>query len=101
MITFTWKTLDIYDECKSVRYLLTATDGANTVESEGNITFSEGTVNKPFSEIVESDIVQWLEKETTKNDVNPIKLNLENQLNSIGMYKKMDLPWLAGTFTIE
>ena len=40
MINFNWKILSISEGCKSVNYLLFATDGTNTVESEGNHTFS-------------------------------------------------------------
>ena len=101
---FTWKLLDLFangDKLIEVRYLLTGTDGTNTVESEGKHTFSDGIVNKPLDQIVESDIVQWLEKDTTQDDVNAIKLAIENQLKAIEIVKKVDFPWLAGTFTIE
>jgi hypothetical protein len=101
---FTWKILELFaneNQLVSVRYLLCGTDGKNTVESEGNHTFSNGIANKPFDQIVESDILQWLEKDTTQDDVNPIKLALENQLKAIENVKKVDFPWLSGTFTIE
>ena len=38
MIEYTWKVLELFadnDQLISVRYLLTGTDGINTVESEG------------------------------------------------------------------
>jgi len=101
MINYSWKILEIFSKNNlliSVKYLLSATD-QTTIESEGNHTFSEGIVNKPLDQIVESDIVQWLEKDTTKNDVNVIKLNLENQLKALESNKKVDFPWLADTFT--
>lgn len=101
---FTWKLLELFAEKNqlvSVRYLLSGTDGKNTVQSEGKHTFTEGTVNKPLNIIVESDIIQWLEKDTTQDDVNAIKLAVENQLNSLKTAEKVDFPWLAGTFTIE
>lgn len=101
---FTWKFLELYasnNQVNSVRYLLSATDGTNTVESEGNHIFAPGTVNKSLEEVVESDLVQWIEKDTTQNNVNPIKLAIENQLNALGNVKKVEFPWLAGTFTIE
>jgi hypothetical protein len=101
---FNWKILELFannDQLISVRYLLSATNGTNIVESEGQHTFSDGVANKPLNQIVESDIVQWLEKDTTVNDVNLIKLAVENQLNALNNVKKVDFPWLAGTFTIE
>jgi hypothetical protein len=101
---FTWKILDLFannDKLIAVRYLLSGTDGTNTVESEGKHTFTDGVANKPLAQIVESDILQWLEKDTTNDGVNLIKLAVENQLNALDSVKKVDFPWLAGTFTIE
>lgn len=100
---FKWKILDLYsnnDKLTSVRYLLSGTDGKTTVQSEGNHTFSDGIVTKQLSEIVESDIIQWLEKDTTNDDVNAIKLAIENQLKALETSKKVEFPWESGTFTI-
>lgn len=100
---FTWKFLEMYasnNKVNGVRYLLSATDGINTVETEGNHIFSEGIAFKPLSEVVESDLLQWIEKDTTQDDINPIKLALENQLNTLENIQKVEFPWLAGTFTI-
>lgn len=109
MITFTWKPLELFasdNQLISIRYSINGNDGENTVESEGNLTFQPGTVNKELSDIVESDLVQWIEKDTTIDGVNLIKSNLEDQLKSLAIKKtlaisKVDFPWLAGTFTIE
>lgn len=101
---FTWKILEIFasgDKLITVRYLLSGTDGKNTVESEGKHTFSDGIANKSLNQIVESDILQWLEKDTTQDDVNAIKLAVENQLKALETAKKVDFPWLANTFTVE
>ena len=101
---FTWKILELYandNKLIAVRYLLSGTDGKVTVQSEGKHNFSDGIANKSLDQIVESDIVQWLEKDTTQDDVNAIKLTVENQLKSLKTSEKVDFPWLAGTFTIE
>jgi hypothetical protein len=101
---FTWKFLELFansEQLVSVTYLLSGTDGTNTVESKGKHTFSNGIVNKSLADIVESDILQWLEKDTIQDDVNPIKLAIENQLKAIENAKKVDFPWLANTFTVE
>jgi hypothetical protein len=101
---FTWKILELFandNKLVAVRYLLSGTDGQVTVGSEGKHTFSDGVANKPLEQIVESDILQWLEKDTTQDGVNAIKLAVENQLNSLKTAEKVDFPWLAGTFTIE
>jgi hypothetical protein len=101
---FFWKILELFandNKLVAVRYLLSGTDGKNTVESEGKHTFTDGIANKSLDKIVESDITQWLEKDTTNDGVNAIKLAVENQLKALEKVKKVDFPWLAGTFTIE
>ena len=101
MINYTWNFLAIADQCKSVEYLLSATDGENTVETKGNHTFLDGTVIIPFEQITEQNLTEWINKDLTQDGVNPLKLNLENQLNAIKNDKKVDFPWLAGTFTLN
>jgi len=102
---FNWKILSISEACKSVHYSLTATDGTNTVESQGNHVFSDGTVNIEFDKITEQNIIEWLEKDTTQDDVNAIKLNLEKQLKDLENNKKIEFPWTTAinalTFTVE
>ena len=101
---FTWKILEVFansEQLVSVTYLLSGTDGTNTVESKGKHTFSNGIVNKSLADIVESDLVQWLEKDIIQDDVNPIKLAIENQLKAIENAKKVDFPWLANTFKVQ
>jgi hypothetical protein len=99
-MNFTWKILELFADAKGVKYHLIGTDGKNTVETEGNHEFSEGLVSKSFSEIKEADLIVWLVTDTTKNDINEIKLNVENQLKKLENNKKVDFPWLDGTFTI-
>jgi hypothetical protein len=104
MIDYNWTILELFannGQLTSVRYLLTGTDGDVTVDSEGKHTFSDGIVNKTLSNIVEQDILQWIEKDTTNDGVNLIKLAVENQLKRLQIEQKVDFPWLAGTFTIE
>jgi hypothetical protein len=104
MIEYKWAFLELFaddQELTKVRYLLTGTNGEQSVSSEGLHKFKEGTVTKDLKNIVESDLLQWIEKDTTQDDVNPIKLAVENQLNALNKIKKVDFPWLAGTFTIE
>jgi hypothetical protein len=104
MITYSWSILEIFcdeDNLTSVCYLISGLKNGVTVQSKGQHTFENGTVTKPLSEIVESDLIQWIEKDTTKNDINPIKLAIEDQLKALETTKKVDFPWLSGTFTIE
>ena len=104
MINYEWSVLDIYsngENIHQVRFMLKAEDEQNTVKTEGYHSFSEGVVYKPFAEIKEEDLIRWLDQDTTKDEVNIIKLNLEKQLESLKSSEKADFPWLANTFTIE
>jgi hypothetical protein len=103
MITYTWSILEIFGNqtITKVRYLLKAQDEQNTVETEGEHTFLEGTIIKPVSEIKEQDLIGWLVSDTTQEGANPIKLNLENQLKSLKIDQKIDFPWENNTFTAE
>jgi hypothetical protein len=102
MITYKWSILEIFGDqtIAKVRYLLKAQDEQNTVETEGYHEYSEGLVCKPLSEIKEENLIIWLEQDTTQDDVNIIKLNLENQLEALKTSKKIAFPWEAETFTI-
>ena len=103
MINYTWSILEIFGDqtIAKVRYLLKAQNEQNIVETEGYHQFSEGVVCKPFAEIKEEDLIRWLDQDTTQNEVNIIKLNLENQLESLKNSNKAEFPWSANTFTIE
>ena len=103
MISYKWSILETFGNeitITKVKYLLKAQDETNTVETEGNHTFSEGTVYKPLAEIKEENLIAWLEQDTTKNDVNIIKLNLEKQLEALKTSQKVAFPWENDTFTI-
>ena len=109
MINYTWKPLELFaseNQLVSVRYHITGSDEEHTVESEGSLIFNVETVSKPLADIVESDLIQWIEKDTTVDGINPIKSNIENKLNSLKIAKtlaigKVDFPWLANTLTVE
>jgi len=103
MITYTWSILEIFGNqtIAKVRYLLKAQDETNMVQTEGYHEFTEGLVNKPLSQVIESDLIGWLVSDTTQDGVNPIKLNLENQLKSLKINQKIDFPWENNTFTVE
>jgi len=102
MITYRWSILEVFGDqtITKVRYLLKAQDEQNTVETEGEHTFLQGTIIKPVSEIKEDDLTRWIEQDTTQDEVNIIKLNLENQLEALKTSKKIEFPWENNTFTI-
>ena len=103
MTTYKWSILEVYGDQKitKVRYLLKAQDEQNTVETEGYHSFLEGSVDKSYEETREEDLTRWLEQDTTQDEVNIIKLNLEKQLESLKSSEKIELPWVASTFSIE
>lgn len=103
MISYKWTIMEIFSNqaITKVRFLLKAQNETNFVETEGYHQFSEGVVCKPFDEIKEEDLIRWLDQDTTKDEINIIKLNLEKQLESLKSSDKADFPWLANTFTIE
>jgi DNA replication protein DnaD len=102
MIAYTWSILEVFGDqtIAKVRYLLKAEDESNTVETEGYHSYFEGSVCKPLSEIKEEDLIRWLDQDTTKDEINIIKLNLEKQLEALKTSKKIAFPWEADTFTI-
>ena len=102
MITYKWSILEVFGDQKitQVRYLLKAQDEQNIVETEGYHEFSEGVVYKPIAETKEENLIAWLEQDTTQDEVNLIKLNLQNQLEALKNNKKIAFPWEADTFTI-
>jgi hypothetical protein len=104
MFDFKWSILEVFGNGQTitkVRYLVEATDESNTVKTEGEHTFKEGTVYKPLEEIKEENLISWIQQDTMKDDVNTIKLNLEKQLNMLKTNEKVEFPWLSGTFSIE
>ena len=103
MISYKWEILETFadgENLTKVKFLLKAQDESNIVETEGYHQFSEGVVYKPFAEIKEENLINWLDSDTTKDDINIIKLNLENQLEALKTSKKIAFPWEAETFTI-
>lgn len=103
MITYNWSVLELFGDnpITKVRYLLKAEDDENTVETEGYHQFSQGIINKDYADTKEEDLIRWLDKDTTKDDVNIIKLNLENQLKALKNSQKVQFPWETNTFTAE
>jgi hypothetical protein len=102
MTTFNWKILEISadgDVITHAKYHVTAMDDSdNKVETEGNWWFSDKIVKKPFNEVTESDVAEWIEKETTQDGVNLIKSRLEEQLASLKGNGVVVAPWLPQIF---
>jgi hypothetical protein len=103
MTKFDWKILQISadgDLITHAKYHVTAIDDQeNKVETEGNWWFDGMEISKPFNEVNEADVIEWIEKETTKFGNNIIKSRLEEQLASLNGNRIVVAPWLPQTFT--
>lgn len=98
---FTWKILEIKvegDKITSAKYFVSATDGQNIVETEGNHTFLGDTGTTPFDQVEHDQVVDWIKKETIENDQNSIELRLQKQLEVLKNQKSVTPPWVKPTF---
>ena len=101
MTEYKWKILEITNDNGLVthaKYLLSATDGENTVETEGNHFFKNTDIVTPFDQLYEQIIINWINDETTIDGVSSIKSRLDEQLSELKSQKSSGLPWLANTF---
>ena len=99
MISYNWKVLEMYgttEACKEVKYFVVATDGENSVETQGQWTFKEPL--KLFPEMLEVDVITYLNNDCVQNDVNIIKLALDNQLQALKQLNISKKPWEKPTF---
>jgi len=102
MNNYKWKLLEVTAENDLVThayYHVTATDGENSVETEGNHYFKGKEAVIPYAKIREQTILNWINEETTVGEVSSIKSRLDEQLLELKKAKKVGFPWLANTFT--
>jgi len=98
---YTWTLKQVTSEGDLIThayYHVSATDGENTVETEGNYYFTGKEIIIPYSEIREKTILDWINDETTTNEVSSIKSRLDEQLLELKKKKTVGFPWLANTF---
>ena len=99
---YTWKLVEVTAQEGLVThayYHVTATDGENTVETEGNHYFKGKEIKIPYAEVREKTILDWINDETTVNEVSSIKSRLDEQLLELKKDKTVGFPWLSNTFT--
>jgi hypothetical protein len=104
MISYEWKILDILGEndlMSQVKYRLKATDGENSVETEGYWDFPLEANKRAFKGMFEADVIKWFEEESTQNQTSVIKSNLENQLASLSKIVPISKPWDLPTFKVK
>ena len=101
MTTYQWKISEISAEegiILHAKYHVTATYEDVSVETEGNWWFSDKIVKKPFDQVQEQDIAQWIEKESIQDGVSTIKSGLDKQIASLKNSNKSYLPWNPPVF---
>jgi len=80
-------------------YRVVLTDGDLSIATEGNWWFKNPIGNVAFQDVKEEMVAYWIEQESMKDGVNPIKSRLEEQLTAVKAHKPVDLPWCPPTFT--
>ena len=98
---YTWTLKQVTSEGDLIThayYHVSATDGENTVETEGNYYFTGKEIIVPYAEVREKTILDWINDETTTNEVSSIKSRLDEQLLELKKKKTVGFPWLANTF---
>jgi len=88
-----------------VLFTVSGTDGTNTASIDGNCQFFQNKTASiiPYANLTQEIILQWI-NEATDNLVN-YYANIDGQIASMitppVSPQNTELPWLAGTFTIE
>jgi len=97
-----WKILEIKADGEVItqaKYFVTAQDSDNTVETEGYWVFKDQSLEKPFAEVTEQDVIEWIFKETTQFGQNFIESRLEEQLASMSGNRVVVAPWMPQIYT--
>ena len=101
MITHTWKIhdLDANDGLiTNVKYSVTAREIDAVVETEGNWSFGDPVLRKPFAEVTEEDVIAWVKADSIRDGKNIIESRLEEQVIALEKQKVIP-PWLPQVFT--
>lgn len=95
-----WKILDISANGELIvraRYFVSADDGKNVVETEGNWYFKDPKLTVPFADVTEEMMIEWIKEQAGS----AIEKRLEEQLQALKQETKTVLPWLPQVFTPE
>jgi hypothetical protein len=102
MITYQWKVVDILaigDVITEVKYTVNATNGKNSVKTEGNWTFKDKS-HFLQDQTTEKDVIAWIQNESIIDENCIIEHNLANQLSAIEPVA-LKKPWVLPTFTVK
>ena len=101
MITYTWKIHDIDATdglITNVKYSVVAREIDIVVETEGNWSFGDPVLRKPFSDVTEEDVIAWVKADSVRESKNIIESRLEEQVIALEKQKVIP-PWLPQVFT--
>jgi hypothetical protein len=101
MISYQWSILEtviVDGELNSVKYWCKATDGQNSVETEGN--WKMRTIHEIGSDTSEHQVIHWLDLDTTENGKHLIKYRLQEQLDALSSAATTRPPWAVDTFKV-
>jgi hypothetical protein len=101
MIEFEWsilETLIIDKELKSVKYRCKATDGKNSVETEGN--WKMLTPHLVDEDTTEHQVIHWIDLDATQDGKHLIKYRLQEQLDALSLTTTTKPPWAVDTFKV-
>lgn len=102
MISFNWKILEVLSEngqLKHVKYNVTAIDGDKTVETEGYARF-ELPQEVVFENILEVELLEYVKRFYTQNDLNSIEYRLSEQMIDLQKTVTTEPPWKVETFKL-
>ena len=68
------------------------------VETEGNWSFGDPVLRKPFAEVTEEDVIAWVKADSIREGKNIIESRLEEQVIALEKQKVIP-PWLPQVFT--
>ena len=101
---FDWKITQINVENEAIthaHYICKLIQEPLEISTEGNWYFSDKIIKKPFDEVKQQDIADWIEKESMQNGVSTIKLRLQEQMKALENEQSVALPWLPKTFKLK
>lgn len=81
------------------RYLVSMTDGKNTVDTEGSWTFQEPKLKVPFADVTEAMVCDWIRDQAVMDGKSLIESRLAEQLAALKSQQKTVAPWMAQVFT--
>lgn len=101
MTQFEWKILEtVIDDgaLKAVKYRCKASDGQNTVETEGN--WRMRTAHMVDENTSEHQVCHWIDMEATQDGKHLIKYRLQEQLDALRSQVSTKPPWAVETFKV-